>query len=85
MSNKHVVFGAGGVIIGLLAGVAVGGAVSESRMAEAIGQSLTPAQEASAEAATSTQEALAVVCREGREEEEKERRRRQDNLSTLAN
>ncbi|AUC54810.1 hypothetical protein CDO87_17245 [Sagittula sp. P11] len=59
MSNKHVVFGAGGVIIGLLAGVAVGGAVSESRMAEAIGQSLTPAQEASAEAATSTQEALA--------------------------
>lgn len=59
MSNKNVVFGVGGVLVGLLAGVAVGGAVSESKMSEAIGRSLSPAQEASAQAASSTQEALA--------------------------
>ncbi|WP_425072672.1 hypothetical protein [Sagittula sp. S175] len=61
MDNKAVLYGVGGVLIGLLGGVAVGGATSANKMQRALDRALAPAQEAQASASSGTQEALTAI------------------------
>ncbi|MBP0484200.1 hypothetical protein [Sagittula salina] len=61
MDNKAVLYGVGGVLVGLLGGAAIGGAVSSGKMEKAIGRTLAPAQEAQATATSDTQAALAGI------------------------
>ncbi len=63
MANTSVLYGVGGVVLGLLGGVALGNSTSESGIDAAIKRSLVPAQEAAEQAAAASaktyQESLA--------------------------
>lgn len=59
MSQKPILFGAVGILVGFVGGIAIGSATSQSRIGEAVSRVLGPAQEASESAAAAQQEALA--------------------------
>ncbi|MGR3376965.1 hypothetical protein [Salipiger abyssi] len=59
MTQKPILYGAVGILVGFVGGIAIGSATSQSRVGEAVSQALAPAQEASESAAASQQEALA--------------------------
>lgn len=61
MSNQSILFGAGGLVLGLLGGVAVGTSTSQSKISGAIDKTLAPLQAEAAAAAKSQQEALAAL------------------------
>lgn len=61
MDNKAILYGVGGVLIGLLGGAAIGGATSAGKMQRALDRALTPAAQAQQAEAAGTQEALATL------------------------
>ncbi|MHA7867519.1 MAG: hypothetical protein ACX93U_08500 [Salipiger thiooxidans] len=61
MSHAPFLFGAGGIILGFIGGIAIGSATSGSRINEAVADALAPGQEAAQQAASTQQEALAAL------------------------
>lgn len=59
MSQKPILFGAAGIVLGFLGGIAIGSATNGSKIGDAVSQAMAPAQESAASAATAQQEALA--------------------------
>ena len=59
MSQKPILFGAAGIVLGFLGGIAIGSATNGSKIGDAVSQAMAPAQESVASAATAQQEALA--------------------------
>ncbi|MBN9887346.1 hypothetical protein [Salipiger abyssi] len=58
MTQKPILYGAIGILVGFVGGIAIGSATSQSRVGEAVSQALAPAQAANESAAASQQEAL---------------------------
>ena len=61
MSHAPFLFGAGGIILGFIGGIAIGSATSGSRINEAVADALAPGQQAAQQAASTQQEALAAL------------------------
>ncbi|WP_175583740.1 hypothetical protein [Salipiger sp. HF18] len=61
MSHAPFLFGAGGIILGFIGGIAIGSATSGSRINEAVADALAPGREAAQQAASTQQEALAAL------------------------
>ncbi|WP_417725479.1 hypothetical protein [Salipiger sp.] len=61
MSQKPFLYGAGGIILGFIGGIAVGGATSESKINDALSRAMAPGQSAAEQAASSQQESLAAL------------------------
>ena len=58
MSQKPIIYGAAGIVLGFLGGVAAGSAINGSKITDAVGRAMGPAQEAASQAASSQQAAL---------------------------
>ncbi|EPX76233.1 hypothetical protein [Salipiger mucosus] len=58
MSQKPILFGVGGLVVGSVFGFLLGGQASEGRVGAALERALAPSQEAEAEAASAQQEAM---------------------------
>lgn len=58
MSQKPIIYGAVGIVLGFLGGVAAGSAINGSKITDAVGRAMGPAQEAASQAASSQQAAL---------------------------
>jgi len=61
MSHAPFLFGASGIILGFIGGIAIGSATSGSRINEAVADALAPGQQAAQQAASTQQEALAAL------------------------
>jgi len=58
MSQKPIIYGAAGIVLGFLGGVAAGSAINGSKITDAVGRAMGPAQEAASQAASRQQAAL---------------------------
>lgn len=58
MSQKPIIYGAVGIVLGFLGGVAAGSAINGSKITDAVGRAMGPAQEAASKAASDQQAAL---------------------------
>ena len=61
MSNRSIIFGVGGLVIGAFVGVLFGGSMSANRIDEAVFNAMERAQATAGEASTATQDAIAAL------------------------
>lgn len=61
MSNRSIIFGVGGLVIGAFVGVLFGGSMSSNRIDEAVSNAMERAQATAGEASTATQDAIAAL------------------------
>ncbi len=61
MSQQSILFGAGGAVVGLIAGILFSGGPGEEDISSAVSEALAPGQEAAEQTASAQQEAIAAL------------------------